>query len=76
MQDLRKQAELALDARIRLWVDGPAEAVDRLSPYLDGVAADVLADEIRREIVPEGSSAAEVALDGGTVRIALEDVGG
>lgn len=76
VQDLRKQAELALDAHIRLWVDGPAEAVDRLSPYLDGVAADVLAEEIRREIVPEGSSAAEVALEGGTVRIALEDVGG
>jgi isoleucyl-tRNA synthetase len=76
VQDLRKQAELALDARITLWLDGPAEALDRLAPYLDGVAADVLAAEVRREAAPEGSGVADVALDAGTVRIGLEDLRG
>ena len=76
VQDLRKQAELALDARIRLWVDGPVSVIERLAPYLDGVAADVLADEVRRETVPPGSVAAEVVLGAETVRIALQVVGG
>ena len=31
VQDLRKQAELALDARIRLFLDGPAEALEALA---------------------------------------------
>ena len=76
VQDLRKQAELALDARIRLWVEGSAEVVERLAPYLDGVAGDVLADEVRRETVPQGAVAAEVVLGAETVRIALEVAGG
>jgi isoleucyl-tRNA synthetase len=76
VQDLRKQAELALDARITLWVDGPAGTLDRLDPYLLGVAADVLADDVRGEVAPAGAVAAEVALTEGAVRIALEDVGG
>jgi isoleucyl-tRNA synthetase len=76
VQDLRKQAELALDARIRLWVDGPSEALDRLAPYLESVAADVLAEDVRRESVPDGQPAAEVAIDSGSLRIALEDVSG
>ncbi len=42
MQDLRKQAELALDARITLFVDGPVEVMARLEPYFDTVAADTL----------------------------------
>ncbi len=76
IQDLRKQAELALDARVRLWLDGPAAVLDRLAPYLAGVAADVLADEIGREAAPAGAAVSEVALDAGTVRVGLEDVGG
>ena len=75
VQDLRKQAELALDARIRLWLEGPSDVTDRLAPYLDGVAADVLADEIRHGLAAAGAVVAAVALDAGTVRIALEDVG-
>jgi isoleucyl-tRNA synthetase len=72
VQDLRKQAALALDARIRLFVDGPAAALDRLEPYLATVAADVLADEIVRGPAATDAGAAEVALDAGTVTIALE----
>ncbi|MEA2025925.1 MAG: class I tRNA ligase family protein, partial [Chloroflexota bacterium] len=76
VQDLRKQAELALDARITLCVDGPAEALDRLEPYFATVAADTLADEVRRAAPPEGSTAVEVALDAGPVTVALGDLGG
>jgi isoleucyl-tRNA synthetase len=76
VQDLRKQGQLALDARIRLWLDGPPEVGDRLSPYLEGVAADVLADEVLREVVPDGAVVAEVPLTGASMRIALQTVGG
>ena len=75
VQDLRKQAELALDARITLWVDGPAQA-ERLAPYLDGVAADVLADDVRHEAAPADAATVEVALTEGSVRVALQVVDG
>jgi isoleucyl-tRNA synthetase len=76
VQDLRKQAELALDARITLWLDGSAEAIDRLEPHLATVATSVLADEVRREAPPDGAAASEVATDGGAVLFAIEDRGG
>jgi isoleucyl-tRNA synthetase len=70
VQDLRKDAELDLDARIVLWVDGaPAD----LEPWLDAVAADTLADEIRREAPPTDLAAVSVRLDAGEVRIALRE---
>ena len=76
VQDLRKQAELALDARIRLYLDGEAARLDRLEPYLDGVAADVLADDVRRAAAPQGAGVATVALSEGSVTIGLEELGG
>ncbi len=76
VQDLRKQAELALDARVSLYLDGPAEAMERLEPHLEGVAADVLADEIHRGPAPAGATAAQLALGAGSVTVALEGVGG
>ena len=50
IQDLRKEAELELDDRIDLWVDGVPAAVE---PYLGAVAAETLADEVRRGAPPE-----------------------
>ena len=45
IQDLRKDAGLDLDARIRLWVDGlPAE----VEPHLADVARETLADDVVR----------------------------
>jgi isoleucyl-tRNA synthetase len=76
VQDLRKQAELALDARIELWIDGSAETLERLKPYLDGVAADVLADAVHGAAPADGATAVEVVLTEGAVRIALQDVDG
>ena len=61
-QDLRRQAELALDARIEAWLDGDAAVVARLAPHLDTVAADILADVIHTSSPPDGATVAEVAL--------------
>jgi isoleucyl-tRNA synthetase len=70
VQDLRKQAELALDARIALVIDASPEQRARLEPHLDALAADVLADGVR--FVAIGDGAARVALHAGEVGIALE----
>ena len=50
IQDLRKQAELALDARIELWVDGAADG-RRRAPRRR-VAEETLADAIHGRRVP------------------------
>ncbi len=76
VQDLRKQAELALDARITLYLDGPQAAHDRLAPHLAVVAADTLADRIAWGALPAGSATVEVVLDAGSVRVALAGGGG
>ncbi len=72
VQDLRKEAELDLDDRIVLWVDGVGPEVD---PFLASVAVDTLADEIRREAPPPGLPVATVRLEGGEARIALRRAG-
>jgi isoleucyl-tRNA synthetase len=69
VQDLRKDAGLELDDRIVLWVDHGADG--SLDPYLAAVAAETLADEVRRDAAPDDASAATVRLDAGDVRIAL-----
>ena len=74
VQDLRKQAELDLDARITLYLDGSPEALDRIEPYFDSIAVDTLAEEIHCTVVPDGGM--EVVIDAGTVTIALGGGGG
>jgi isoleucyl-tRNA synthetase len=71
IQDLRKEAELDLDDRIVLWVDGVAGTVE---PYLESVASETLADELRREAAPDGVPVASVRLEAGDARIALRRV--
>ncbi|HEY7736634.1 MAG TPA: class I tRNA ligase family protein [Candidatus Limnocylindrales bacterium] len=75
IQDLRREAELALDDRIEVWLgDLPAG----LSHGLDPVAADTLADRIATGDAPEGAGAArsQVQLSSGTVTIVLRRVSG
>ena len=72
IQDLRKEAELDLDDRIVLWVDGVDAAVE---PYLGSVATETLADELRRDAVPDGLPVATVRLDAGEARIAIRRSG-
>jgi isoleucyl-tRNA synthetase len=70
IQDLRKEAGLAVDDRIDLWVDGLSPAV---AAHLAGVAAEVLADSVVAGAAPEGAApwTSVVALESGPVRIAL-----
>jgi isoleucyl-tRNA synthetase len=68
VQDLRKEAELDLDAHIELWLDGVGSDVD---PYLAPVVADTLADVVHRGAPPDGVPAVAVRLEGGEARIAL-----
>ncbi len=74
IQDLRKDAGLELDDRITLWVHGGADG--SLDAYLSSVAAETLADDVRRDAAPEDAIAATVRLDAGDVRIALRPTGG
>ncbi len=71
IQDLRREAELALDDRIEVWLE-PLPA--SLAPHLAGVAADTLADSLLAGPAPGGASSTEVELDAGTVRLALRRV--
>ena len=72
VQDLRKEAELDLDDRIVLWVDGP---VADLEPFMASVARETLADELRRETPPPGLPVATVRLERGEARIAIRRAG-
>ena len=78
IQDLRKQAALALDDRIDVWLDGDGGLLDALEPYMAGLAADVLADRVMRAPVPTGQGPveaglrfADLALDGGRLKVGI-----
>jgi isoleucyl-tRNA synthetase len=71
IQDLRREAGLALDDRVELWSDGLSDAV---TPYLPAVLADTLADRLLGQR-PADARTATVDLDSGTVTIALRRVG-
>src|SRR4051812_12559590 len=73
IQDLRKDAELELDDRIVLWLDGLPDGL--LDPYLGPLAAETLADDVRRGPAPDGVPAATVRLDTGEARIGLRRAG-
>ncbi len=67
VQDLRRDAELELDDRIELWVEGVTAAV---TPHLPAVATDTLGD-LASSPIPADARRAEVALGSGPVTIAL-----
>ncbi len=67
VQDLRRDAELELDDRIDLWVEGAPAAV---GPHLPTLATDTLAD-LATTVIPADARRAEVVLGGGPVTIAL-----
>jgi isoleucyl-tRNA synthetase len=71
VQDLRRDAELALDDRIELWLDGLPGAVE---PYLPGVLADTLAER-QDGPAPADATRATVVLDAGEIAIALRRIG-
>ena len=73
VQDLRKEAELELDDRIVLWVDGLGPEVE---PHLAAVAVETLVDDIRRDGAPADAVGGSVRLEAGEVRIALRRADG
>ena len=79
IQDLRKQAELALDARIAPRTSTGLQRCSRpLEPHLAAVAADTLADDGPPGAPPDrGVRAAPSTLDGGRpARSPWQDLGG
>jgi isoleucyl-tRNA synthetase len=73
IQDLRREAELDLDARIEVWVD---PLPDDLGPFLDAVRADTLADRIEAGPAPAGLPRSQVELASGSVVLALRPTAG
>jgi isoleucyl-tRNA synthetase len=73
VQDLRKEAGLALDDRIELWVDG----VDaRLEPHLGSLAAETLAAGVQRGAPPDdGVARTTLELGGRIVTVGLRALG-
>ena len=74
VQDLRKEAELDLDDRIVLWVDGVAaerRAVPRVGRPRDARATSSAARRRR----PDATAATAVRLEAGEARIALRRAG-
>jgi isoleucyl-tRNA synthetase len=73
IQDLRREAELDLDARIAVWVEPlPAD----LGPFLDAVRADTLADRIEAGPAPADLPRSRVELASGSVELALRPTAG
>ena len=72
VQDLRKEAELELDDRIELWVDGLDASV---RTFLPPVLADTLVDAAHFGAPAAGLPTAPVRLDSGEVVIALRRAG-
>ncbi len=75
IQDLRKDAGLALDDRIELWVEG---LTDEVAVHLDSVAEDTLAAAVHRSAAPPtaAEAAATVELSAAPVTIAIRRVAG
>ncbi|MFL5684486.1 MAG: class I tRNA ligase family protein [Chloroflexota bacterium] len=74
VQDLRKDAGLALDDRIELWVAGLSTLA---AAHLDAVAAETLAESVHRDPPPSGDgvTAGDVDLSGGRATIAIRRIG-
>lgn len=71
VQDLRKQAELALDAHIVLWLDTADGVGETLGRHLGSVVADTLADRIEAGLPPDGAVTVEIRLDSGVARVGI-----
>ncbi len=71
IQDLRKEAELDLDDRIELWLDGLAAAVE---PYLPSIEAETLTGRLHLGSAPDDTGASVARLESGEVRISLRRI--
>jgi len=71
--DLRKEAELDLDDRIDLWLDGVPDAV---VSHIGAIAEEVSADKAHRGPPPPGLVSVHVALTDRSVVVAIRPAGG
>ena len=67
IQDLRKKGDLELDESIDLWLDGPADVVAQLAPYLERLADDTLATSVSHDEPPSGVPSSSHRLTRGEV---------
>jgi isoleucyl-tRNA synthetase len=68
VQDLRREAGLALDDRIALWLDPVPPAIE---PHLASVAAETLASEVRRARPRDGVRQTTIELEAGPVTLGV-----
>ena len=71
IQELRRTAELELDDRIELWLDGAVALRGRLDPFAGRIAEEVQAASVAWAEPPDGVTVGLARLDGGDVRIGL-----
>ena len=77
VQDLRKQAELALDARIDLFLTGDVGVLAALEPYVGSVGAYTLANTLGLGVARRaGCPAAYVHIYVGPLRVAIAPAAG
>ncbi len=74
IQDVRRSAGLELADRIDVWLEGGAGEAERLTPYLDGLAAEVLARAVRWHAPPPDAAGGEARLEGGPLRFGIRRV--
>jgi isoleucyl-tRNA synthetase len=71
VQELRRQAGLALDDRIELWLEGDPAVFAWLDGHLATVADDTLAETVHQTPLPGGVETTDLDLEAGRVRIGL-----
>jgi isoleucyl-tRNA synthetase len=71
IQDLRKEAGMALDGRIELWLESGDGELGRLAPHLDAVSAETLATLVQGPPPDAPAASGTVELERGSVRVAL-----
>jgi hypothetical protein len=71
LQDLRREAELNLDDRITVWLDGLPANVE---PYTDAIARETLADAVLLQAPPADVPTVLVDVDSTQVRLGLRAV--
>jgi isoleucyl-tRNA synthetase len=71
LQDLRREAELNLDDRITVWLDGLPPNVE---PYTDAIARETLADAVLLQAPPADVPTVLVDVDSTPVRLGLRAV--
>jgi isoleucyl-tRNA synthetase len=74
VQDLRKQAELDISDRIRLYAAGTPQLMEAVRAHRDGIMGETLAVELFHAEPPEGAPSTTASFDGEEVILGVERV--